>query len=254
LPVLMRDVPLFARRARYIRVYPPRRRPPDASSSALTSTMDKPDKTPTHARATVSATPPLQTQARGPADGDAFERADAHAFDMAAKKVALRAFVLASYQEAYKERTDNWKSLETKAQGSITIAGIFIAGAFAYIDKGAATMTAHQQFLAIIAVASLVASVLLAVYALKIQEVLPPPYGNFVKANVERFLEVDDEAELKVRVEYFDYDMISQWERVLNVIDEQLGKKVDCLFNAQASLVFAVVVVAILAVSRVVVR
>ncbi|HKG13344.1 MAG TPA: hypothetical protein VKB12_08390 [Pyrinomonadaceae bacterium] len=173
---------------------------------------------------------------------------------MVAKKDALRACVLTSYQEAYKERTDNWKSLETKAQGSITIAGIFIAGAFAYIDKSATTMSMHQQFLAITAVASLVASVLLAVYALKIQEVLPPPYGNFVKANVERFLEVTDEAELRERVEYFDYDMISQWERVLNVVDEQIGKKVDCLFNAQAALVFAVVVVAILAVSRVVVR
>lgn len=176
------------------------------------------------------------------------------AFDMAAKKDALRACVIASYQDAYKERTDNWKSLETKAQGSIAIAGIFIAGAFAYIDKSAATMTMPQQFLAIIAVASLVASVLLAVHALKIQEVLTPPYGSFVKANVDCFLSITGEAEFRERVEYFDYDMVSQWERVLNVVDEQIAKKVDCLFNAQASLVFAVVVVAILAASRVVVR
>ncbi len=176
--------------------------------------------------------------------------AGAPAFDMPAKKEALRACVVNSYQEAYKERADNWKSLETKAQGSITVAGIFIAGAFAYIDKGAAGMTPPQQLLVVAAVVSLVASVLLAVYALKIQEILPPPYGGFVKVNVERFLDIGDEAEFRERVEYFDYDLTSQWEEVLSVIDRQLRKKVDLLANAQASLVFAVVVVAVLAISR----
>lgn len=216
--------------------------------------MDKGNKTLPPASKAVPSTPAFPTHPVGRADTLVNAPEAASAFDMAAKKEALRACVLTSYQEAYKERTDNWKSLETKAQGSITIAGIFIAGAFAYIDKGAANMAMPQQLLVVLAVASLVASVLLAVYALKIQEILPPPYGEFVKANVQCFLEICDEAEFKERIEYFDYDMIAQWERVLSIIDEQIRKKVDCLFNAQAALVFAVVVVAILAISRVLVR
>ncbi|MDQ3474098.1 MAG: hypothetical protein M3447_10210 [Acidobacteriota bacterium] len=54
------------------------------------------------------------------------------------RKATLDAFL-----DEYREQTETWRSLETKAQGNIAVAGIFVAGSLAYITKSDLILQHH---------------------------------------------------------------------------------------------------------------
>jgi hypothetical protein len=51
---------------------------------------------------------------------------------MEPREVLLRD-ALDAYQKEYRELIDKWRNLEGKAQGVVTVSGIFLAGMFAFI-------------------------------------------------------------------------------------------------------------------------
>jgi hypothetical protein len=90
----------------------------------------------------------------------------------------LRDATLVAYLEEYKELTETWRSLESKAQGNIAVAGIFIAGSLAYLEKLSPQLQRHEQVFLLIAIACLIVSVILAILALKTQTITPPTAGK----------------------------------------------------------------------------
>jgi hypothetical protein len=85
----------------------------------------------------------------------------------------------ASYDE-YKELSAAWRNLDTKAQGNITVAGIFIAGAFAYLTKFTQPGIVEAGILSF-AILFLVACVVLSVLVLQVREVPPHYLGGFMR-------------------------------------------------------------------------
>ena len=98
--------------------------------------------------------------------------------DVSSIREFLRKNLFDSYRDEYKEISDIWRGLETKAQGNIAIAGIFIAGAFAFIAKPETGIHWLEKQFLIASLVFLVISVVSSVLVLKVREVYFPPMGG----------------------------------------------------------------------------
>lgn len=167
-------------------------------------------------------------------------------------KEALRKAVLEAYSNEYKELSDTWRGLETKAQGSIAIAGIFIAGAFAYIRDITPNAYRHEKLFLLIAIICLVISVVLSILVLKIRTIAAPPMGEYIDRVVQDILRLNKVDELPERLVRFDNDQIAAWRIVKNEAQLSNMLKARYLWRAQIFLMSAIVTVAILMTSRII--
>ena len=163
---------------------------------------------------------------------------------------SLQKAVLESYRDEYKELSETWRNLESKAQGAVTIAGIFIAGAFAYIrEVGPQAHRSDRVFLGA-SILSLMISVLLSIWALRVRTVAAPPIGEYVDNLVRDLLQVDNDAKLKERVMGFVTDQTDSWRRATRGAKESNKSKANYLLASHVFLVIAILTVALLSISK----
>lgn len=175
-----------------------------------------------------------------PAHGDASAAASE-------TRESLLKLVIESYRDGYKELADEWRSLESKAQGNIAISGIFIGGVFAYIQKVDPQLQQVEQILLGVAAFLLVVSVIFSVVALRIRSVPAPPVGGFVDKLVTDLLEcAKDDGDLITRIPALCYDQIGGWRDVEIKVTESIRLKARSLKGAQASLTVAILTVGLL--------
>jgi hypothetical protein len=94
---------------------------------------------------------------------------------------------LTAYLDEYREQTDIWKILESKAQVVITVAGVFLAATFAFVTQ-AGLVSCAKVFIVITLLALLIA-LAAALRVLRIAELLMPVDGA---AMVQRTRELVD--------------------------------------------------------------
>lgn len=157
----------------------------------------------------------------------------------------LRKTLLDSYREEYKEISDVWRTLETKAQGNIAVAGIFIAGAFAFIGKINQQTYWLEKGLLSAALLFLVGSVIASVLVLRVRQLYFPPLGGFIDQMFIDHLKVKDDEELLERLPLFINDQAKAWRSVKSNIEEQNRQKATYLTLAQWSLLIAILIVAL---------
>ncbi len=162
----------------------------------------------------------------------------------------LRDATLVAYLEEYKELTETWRSLESKAQGNIAVAGIFIAGSLAYLEKLSPQLQRHEQVFLLIAIACLIVSVILAILALKTQTITPPPLGSFVAYYSTKLVKIETEATLQTYLESFFAEHVSLWGVVIGQVKESNDSKAQYLWSAQRWLIAAIFAVAALSLSK----
>lgn len=100
----------------------------------------------------------------------------------------LRAFrterwtvALRTYQEEFRDLLDAWGKLDGKAQGTVTIAGVFLAAVFA-AARGDAIPTSHgDRALLGLSILLLVAAVICAGLALRVQAAASGPSGQEIE-------------------------------------------------------------------------
>jgi hypothetical protein len=158
------------------------------------------------------------------------------------KERLLRA-VLDAHQDEYHDAWDTWKHLDVKAQGSIAIAGVFLAGIFAYAGRVPADACLYHKLIIVGAVACVAFSVMFAMLALRLREVAPPPLGSEVGEMVAHILSRDEGDALREREVNFSSDRIRLWGDVNEEMRSVNGKKAGHL-KATQWLLFAVVVLA----------
>lgn len=88
----------------------------------------------------------------------------------------FRERVLLTYREEYKELSDIWRSLDTKAQGTVTMSGAFIALAFGFLRDS--NFHGIQLLLLIFSLVFLILCVLFSVISLLVRSIISPPYGS----------------------------------------------------------------------------
>ncbi|HSU13139.1 hypothetical protein [Longimicrobium sp.] len=93
-------------------------------------------------------------------------------------RIALLREALESYRSEYDLLVERWKGLETKAQGTVAIAGIFLAGIFTFIRDLKATSPALERWVLVLVALLLALTVALAVLALRVREIEDPVPGQ----------------------------------------------------------------------------
>jgi hypothetical protein len=163
---------------------------------------------------------------------------------------SLRNATLEAYLAEYKELSETWRSLETKAQGNIAVAGIFIAGSLAYLEKLNPQLRTNEEVFLLIAIGCLIISVILSILVLKTQTITPPPLGSFVDHFTTDLLRLNILASLQTYRSTFFADHVDQWRTVLSEIRESNELKAERLWGAQQFLIAAILAVAALSLSK----
>ena len=165
---------------------------------------------------------------------------------------SLREATLDAYRDEYGEYSETWRTLETKAQGNIAVAGIFIAGSLAYLTKTDLNLAQHEQVFLLAAIICLIVSVVLSIIVLRSEEVTPPPLGSFVSHFSSVLLTKTNQTELETYVVTFFNDHAKQWEQVISEIRDGNDTKALFLWRAQLLLIIAIFAVAALSLSKLV--
>lgn len=159
--------------------------------------------------------------------------------------------VLESYREEYKRIVDNWNRLEGKAQGSVAIGGIFIAGALAYFRENSQIIHCYQKYLFGASIVCLLSTVIFSILALRIRGLPVPPVGEYLDKLVCDLLKVSD-SELLGRIPSLVEDQITQWRIVRSSLVGLNFRKANNVWIGQIFLVIAILIVGILALSTII--
>jgi hypothetical protein len=99
----------------------------------------------------------------------------------------------------YAEYSDNWKLLESKAQGTITAGGVFLAALFAIGYQHPELLTGRiQQFLSTVVLLSLAAAIGFAMWSLRVREYETPMSTKDTWERVRHAIESETTAEALV--------------------------------------------------------
>ena len=92
----------------------------------------------------------------------------------------LLKYSLMSFQEEYKDINDSWKLMDSKAQSSGTIAGFFLAAAFALARQLPMDFLSWQRYLLCVGIGLFIMAVCLALLGMHIRRISPQRHGESV--------------------------------------------------------------------------
>jgi hypothetical protein len=158
--------------------------------------------------------------------------------------------VIDAYQDEYKDINENWRSIETKAQGAVAIAGIFAAGAFAFTRELMANASASQKWMHILTMVFLISSVVLSICSLFVRRTSAAPLGESMENLIRDILLSEiPEAELPVRLSNFQKQQSARWKTINQELTLANTRKGLLLLTAQCLLVLAIVTVGALTIT-----
>lgn len=166
-------------------------------------------------------------------------------------RVELSRFQVDAYREEFAELVDSWKALETKAQGTAAVAGIFFAAVFAFVRDLEGKADLLRGYGLIIATASLGLAVGAGLMALRIRKIPRPPLGADTQKLVNDLLALES-SELGQRLPLFYNDLSGRWAKVNNDLADANDKKSTWLLVSQALLALAILIVGIVTVEFVI--
>ena len=152
--------------------------------------------------------------------------------------------VLEGYQEEHKDLVETWKTVESKAQGTVAVAGVFLAACFAWAREADQIKDEWQLVGLVVAVILLVGSVVAALASLKIKDLPRGILGDGLSKLVIDFLSLSDANELGEREEVLYRDSIRLWSENNQSMRSTINRKATCLARSQLLAVSAAVVVA----------
>jgi hypothetical protein len=149
----------------------------------------------------------------------------------------LLEIALAAHQDAYKELSQGWRSVEAKAQGTVGLAGIFMAAAFAFARDLPDEVNGVTVALFAVAVALLACSAAAAVWAQRVRTIPAAP-SLLVHQWVEdiRRLPADQQAE---RVPGFYEEYNDAWLKTNQRLLDLIRSKARSVMVAQTALLLA---------------
>ena len=167
--------------------------------------------------------------------------------------VALLKLLVGIRQEEYKELSEGWRNLDTKAQGVIALAGILLAAFIALqgAHPSGGYIRSLEQIISIIAVGLLTASMIFSVLSLRLRKVIGFAYftGSFRSA-VEDLLQVQ-QASRSNRMSDLAREELSYWNECNKDTGSAIDKKALMLTCGQAAIGLSILCLAGIAVLRI---
>jgi hypothetical protein len=151
--------------------------------------------------------------------------------------------VLESYGKAYDEARDNWKSLDTKAQGTVAIAGIFIAGIISIFRELSASGFDFNHFVLGFSTLDSALAVGFAASTLWIRKSKLPPSGRDTRDFAREILRHDQTASPLEIEQAFVQEQIAAWDASIASVRTEYNKKASRLLYSQILLLAVVVCV-----------
>ena len=145
--------------------------------------------------------------------------------------------VLNAQKASYQTTSESFRDLDTKAQGAVAIAGIFLAAILAILQQGTVGDLWGEIAMAV-SIGSLIGTVLLAIRALGLRKVVKPPSADDVRRMAVQIL--TDPATAPERIAGFYGDRASAWSKATRSLDASAAKKAVAVKWAQLALALAV--------------
>ena len=166
-------------------------------------------------------------------------------------RVSLEKEALEAYKEEYKDLLASFQGMDTKAQGVVTIAGIFIGGLFAFLNSSNFARTTATILFLLVAIIVLIGSVLLAILVLRVRDTTGVPPGQSTSQILDDLLVLGlaDDA-LKAALPGFYGDNSRAWSGCVDAIRADVEKKSDLLWGAQLTLAVGVFFVALMTILK----
>jgi len=155
-------------------------------------------------------------------------------------------FALDHMKHEHKQLSDAWKDLDSKAQGTATIAGVFLAAAFAFV-RNATVVTPAEQVLFCMAVSLLVAGIVLSAASMRVRSVSAPLTGAQVAKMVSHAIERPVEEAVQ-RYNGLLVDTINVWADANSGLRKNVRVKAARLAHSQEALMASAFVVLLITV------
>lgn len=157
-----------------------------------------------------------------------------------------------AYKAEYRDLSDTWRQIETKAQGSGSIAGIFVAAAFAWARDLPAQFMPWQRVVLCAGIGLLIVAVAFSLAGLRIRRVAPPPVGESIREMVKDLLRNMKENERKKRAMAFLNDQMTLWSNSNQEMLTANNGKANWVAVSQCALLAAIVCIAIVTLTAVI--
>lgn len=157
----------------------------------------------------------------------------------------LLEFALTRASHEHAELSETWKALDTKAQATATIAGIFVAAAFVFVRNTNLQLAGYETLLLTLAVLFLVGSIALSVLAMEVRSVSMPLTGDEARKMVGEILQTA-ESEHTERLTNLFADTVTGWASVNDELRGAIECKGSRVLWAQGSLLLAAITMALL--------
>jgi hypothetical protein len=160
--------------------------------------------------------------------------------DSSSVRLKLAEGALAPFEAAHRDLSGLWTTLETKAQGTTTVAGIFLAAAISILTRTPSDLSQVEKILILIIVAALAAAVILALLVLTPRQVpVNDPEIRFRK--VANLLALEDDNELKSMLVDFYTAEKDEWSKTLASFRDIANLKARLLFGSHLATGVAVI-------------
>jgi predicted PurR-regulated permease PerM len=158
----------------------------------------------------------------------------------------LPRFVLETYRDEYRDLSESWRHLDTKAQGLGAIAGIFLAAVFTWTHELPASFGRSERILVVGSILLLVLAIVAAVAAIGVRRVAAPPLGDEIGEMVSDILRKQKAEELPERLAAFWNDQITAWKDTNRDMRQHTESKAFRITLGQVTLMLAAGLVAVL--------
>ncbi|HEU4560910.1 MAG TPA: hypothetical protein VFS20_23870 [Longimicrobium sp.] len=152
----------------------------------------------------------------------------------------LLADALGQYRAEYTLLADRWKVLETKAQGTAAIAGIFVAGVFAITRDLDQSTPFYEVWLLVGVTLLLTTAILFAVRALFIRNLVDPPTGSQLEQVAMDVVRIDDDEEFAKLLPAVYSEQFSAWREANETLRQAVVAKAVAVWRGQMAVAGAV--------------
>ncbi len=129
------------------------------------------------------------------------------------------------YKEQFSDALENWRGIETKAQGLVAIAGILLAGIFAIVSaESFAAETAVRLALAA-SIVSLTVGLINAVLVLRMRDMRAPPQAKLLRDMLGDIAKLGDDAINDEVMSSFIQQQFDAWENAVDDMKSHIQSK-----------------------------
>lgn len=167
---------------------------------------------------------------------------DDHSEEYEEKKLSMEMILesaLEGYKYDYSEQIELWRAIDTKAQGNSSVAGIFLAGLFAFARTLGEVATAGEKWLILFTIFLLVLSIVFSLISLTLKEYVLPPIGIHLQKITNDLQKLSRESLSKRKIGFLE-ELILRWSRSCDDISQVIESKARYVVWAQRTLVIAI--------------